>query len=195
MLYLKWAAFLLPSFFNGNRGQGRCADSCLFCAFRRVVAALAVVVSDPRQQLRRGRRPPRPMAARRVVLDVGETDGVVVPQHGVRIPHLRARHQRKGVRLRGHLRRPEDRGSDGHQRVVSVECLQWGEVDRVAVLLRAPLQEFRGMEVCATWDRLEVLGRQAVQCSALALLSPAQGLGPKRVIYAGEDAHDTGLFA
>ena len=34
-------------FFNGNRGQGRCADSCLFCAFRRVVAALAVVVSDP----------------------------------------------------------------------------------------------------------------------------------------------------
>ncbi len=149
----------------------------------------------PRQQLRRGRRPPHPMAARRVVLGVGETDGVVVPQHGVRIPHLRARHQRKGGRLRGHLRRPEDRGSDGHQRVVSVECLPWGEVDRVAVLLCAPLQDFRGMEVCATWDRLEVLGRQAVQCSALALLSPAQGLGPKRVIYAGEDAHDAGLFA
>ena len=84
---LEVGGLFVAVFFNGNRGQGRCADSFLFCAFRRVVAALAVVVSDPRQQLRRGRRPPRPMAARRVVLDVGETDGVVVPQHGVWIPH------------------------------------------------------------------------------------------------------------
>ena len=79
--------------------------------------------------------------------------------------------------------------------MVSVECLPCGEVDRVAVLLRAARQDFRGMEVRATWDRLEVLGRQAVQCSTLALLSSDQGLWTKRVIYAGEDAHDAGLFA